>query len=73
MGRVASTHEDNVEDNINILLTKDPAKRKIRLGKQKYKVTVDGVDHQIYDTDVVEFDGQQLTGKELYEKLNPNC
>lgn len=31
MGRVASTHEYNVEDNINILLTKDPAKRKIRL------------------------------------------
>lgn len=56
----------SLEDRISALTTKDPNKLKVYSGSQQYIVTINGIDHQIKEEDVVEFDGQQLTGKELY-------
>lgn len=56
----------SLEDRISALTTKDPNKLKVYSGSQQYIVTINGFDHQIKEEDVVGFDGQQLTGKELY-------
>ena len=56
-----------LEDRISALTTKDPAKLAVYLGAHQYIVTINGVDHQITEHTVVDFDGRRMTGKELYE------
>jgi len=38
-------------------------------GFKRFEVSINGVVHQIRDVDAVNFDGEQLTGEQLYEKL----
>lgn len=59
----------SLEDRISALTTKDPAKLKVYAGSKQFDLTVNGVTHRILEEDVVSYDGQQLTGLELYEKL----
>ena len=58
-----------LEDKINTLLTKDPNKIVVYAGHRQYEVTVNGKIHRIKETDVVNYDGIEVTGLELYEKL----
>lgn len=60
---------NSLEDYISALTTKDPNKLKIYAGSKQFEVTVNGVVHRIREEDVVSFDGQQLNGAQLYEKL----
>ena len=59
----------SLEDKINALLTKDPNKLAVYAGHRQYEVTVNGKTHRIKETDVVNYDGIEITGLELYEKL----
>ena len=59
-----------VEDRINALLTKDPNKLAVYTGYKQYKVTINGITHLISEDTMVEYDGQILTGEQLYEKLS---
>ena len=63
---------NSLEDYISALLSKDPNKLKVYAGSKQFIVTINGVDHTILEDDVVNFNGDQLTGKELYAKLH-NC
>ena len=58
-----------LEDRISALTTKDPNKLKVYSGYRQFDLTINGVTHRICEEDVVSYDGQQLTGIELYEKL----
>jgi DNA polymerase I len=60
---------NSLEDMISALTTKDPNKLRVYSGFKQYNVTVNGIVHRIRETDVVSFDGQQLNGEQLYEKL----
>ena len=60
---------NSLEDKINTLLTRDPNKEKVYAGHRQYEVTVNGKTHRIKETDVVNYDGIEITGLELYEKL----
>lgn len=60
---------NSLEDMISALTTKDPNKLKVYAGSKQFDVTVNGVIHRIREEDVVNFDGQQLNGIELYAKL----
>lgn len=59
----------SLEDYISALTTKDPNKLRVYAGFKQFDVTVNGITHRIRDTNVVSYDGQQITGEELYEKL----
>ena len=59
----------SLEDRINALLTKDTNKLKVYAGSKQYDLVINGINHRIREDDVVKYDGQQLTGAELYEKL----
>ena len=59
----------SLEDRINTLLTKDKNKVKVYAGSKQYDLVINGINHRIREDDVVKYDGQQLTGAELYEKL----
>ena len=58
-----------LEEMTNSLLTKDPNKLAVYAGHKQYEITVNGKIHRIKETDVVRYDGIELTGLELYEKL----
>ena len=60
---------NSLEDMISALTTKDPNKLKVYAGSKQFDVTVNGVTHRIREEDVVKYDGQELNGAELYEKL----
>ena len=60
---------NSLEDKINTLLTRDPNKIAVYAGHRQYEVTVNGKTHRIKETDVVNYDGIEITGLELYEKL----
>jgi len=60
---------NSLEDMISALTTKDPNKLKVYAGSKQFDVTVNGVTHRIREEDVVNYDGQELNGVELYEKL----
>ena len=59
-----------MEDRISALTTKDPEKLKVYIGIKQYKVTINGITHLISEDTMVEYDGQILTGEQLYEKLS---
>ena len=59
----------SLEDRISALTTKDPNKLKVYAGSKQFVVTINGTDHHIKEEDVVSYDGQELTGIQLYEKL----
>lgn len=63
---------NSLEDMISALTTKDPNKLKVYAGSKQFDVTINGVTHRIREEDEVNFDGQQITGIELYAKLQ-NC
>lgn len=60
---------NSLEDYISALTTKDPNKLKVYAGSKQFDVSINGVIHRIREEDVVNFDGQQLNGLELYAKL----
>ena len=60
---------NSLEDYISALTTKDPNKLRVYAGFKQFEITINGITHRIRDTDVVNFDGEHLTGEELYEKL----
>lgn len=60
---------DSLEDRISALTTKDPNKLKVYSGLKQYDITINGKTHRITEEDVVSYDGVELTGEELYEKL----
>lgn len=59
----------SLEDKISALTTKDPNKLKVYSGLKQYDITINGKTHRINEEDVVSYDGVELTGEELYEKL----
>lgn len=59
----------SLEDRISALTTKDPNKLRVYAGFKQFEITINGITHRIRDIDVVNFDGEHLTGEELYEKL----
>lgn len=60
---------NSLEDYISALTTKDPNKLKVYSGLKQYDITINGKTHRINEEDVVSYDGVELTGAELYEKL----
>lgn len=60
---------NSLEDMISALTTKDPNKLKVYAGSKQFDVTVNGVTHRIREEDVVKYDGKEINGSELYEKL----
>lgn len=58
-----------LEDRISALTTKDPNKLKIYIGVHQYELSINSVVHQIQGDQVLRYDGQELTGDQLYEKL----
>lgn len=60
---------NSLEDMISALTTKDPNKLKVYAGSKQFDITVNGAVHRIREEDVVNFDGQQITGVDLYAKL----
>ena len=67
--RLTTYVEHIVEDRINALLTKDPNKLKVYVGYKQYQLEINGVIHLISEDTVISYEGQQLTGQQLYEKL----
>ena len=59
-----------VEDKINALLTKDPNKLKVYTGYKQYELEINGIIHLISEDTILEYEGNLLTGEELYEKLS---
>lgn len=59
----------SLEERVNTILTGDPNKRAVYLGHKKYELVIDGKLHHIYDDMEVSYDGQIMTGEELYELL----
>lgn len=60
----------SLEDYISALTTKDPEKLKVYTGVKQYEVIINGVSHLISEDTMVEYDGNLITGEELYEKLS---
>lgn len=60
---------NSLEDYISALTTKDPNKLKVYSGLKQYDITINGKTHRINEEDVVSYDGVELTGEELHEKL----
>ena len=60
----------SLEDRINALLTKDKNKLKVYMGYKQYQLEINGVIHLISEDTMLEYDGNLLTGEELYEKLS---
>ena len=60
----------SLEDRINALLTKDPNKLKVYTGYKQYQLEINGVIHLISEDTILEYEGNLLTGEELYEKLS---
>lgn len=60
---------NSLEDYISALTTKDPNKLRVYAGFKQFDVTVNGITHRILDKDVVSYDGEEITGEQLYEKL----
>jgi DNA polymerase-1 len=63
---------NSLEDMISALTTKDPNKLKVYAGSKQFDVCINGVTHRIREEDVVNFDGQEITGIQLYAQLS-NC
>jgi len=63
---------NSLEDYISALTTKDPNKLRVYSGYKQFDLIVNGITHRIRDIDVVRYDGQEITGEQLYEKLQ-NC
>lgn len=61
---------NSLEDMISALTTKDPNKLKVYSGSKQFDLTINGAVHRIREETMVRYDGQQLTGSELYEKLH---
>lgn len=59
-----------VEDRIDALKTKDTNKLKVYMGYKQYQLEINGVIHLISEDTMLEYDGNLLTGEELYEKLS---
>ena len=59
-----------VEDRINALLTKDPNKLKVYTGYKQYELEINGIIYLISEDTILEYEGNLLTGEELYEKLS---
>jgi hypothetical protein len=59
----------SLEDRISALTTKDSNKLRVYSGDTQFNLEINGVSHHILGTDVLEYDGQKLTGNQLYEKL----
>lgn len=57
----------SLEDRISALLTKDPNKLAVYQGHLLYKITINGVDTIVADTDTVVYKNKKYTGKEFYE------
>ena len=60
---------NSLEDYISALTTKDPNKLKVYEGLNQFVITVNGINHQINENTIVEFDGENITGKDLYARL----
>ena len=60
---------NSLEDYISALTTKDPNKLKVYSGLKQYKVTVNGKTQIITEESEIKYEGEILTGGELYEKL----
>lgn len=60
----------SLEDRINALLTKDPNKLKVYTGYKQYELEINGIIHLISEDTILEYEGNLLTGEELYEKLS---
>lgn len=60
----------SLEDRINALLTKDPNKLRVYAGSKQFDLSINGITHRIREEDVVNYDGEELTGLQLYEKLS---
>lgn len=56
----------SLEDRINALLTKDPAKLKVYQGHNVYELNIDGIIHHIRDDSTVVYDGKTYSGEEFY-------
>ena len=63
---------NSLEDYISALTTKDPNKLKVYEGLNQFIVTVNGINHQINENTIIEYDGKLIKGKELYALLQ-NC
>ena len=61
---------NSLEDRINALLTKDPNKLKVYVGYKQYQLEINGVIHLISEDTILEYEGNLLTGEELYERLS---
>lgn len=59
--------EHIVEDRISALTTKDPEKIKVYLKGIDYKVTIDGAEYHISNSDFIEYDGKEYKADEFYE------
>lgn len=60
----------SLEDVISAVTTKDPNKLKIYEGIRQYELTINGETHLIEENTMIEYEGQILTGDQLYEKLS---
>lgn len=60
---------NSLEDYISALTTKDPNKLKVYEGLNQFIVTVNGINHQINENTIVDFDGELINGKDLYARL----
>lgn len=60
---------NSLEDYISALTTKDPNKLRVYSGDRQYEVTINGKTQTILGDTIVEYDGEQITGDVLYEKL----
>ena len=61
---------NSLEDYISALTTKDPNKLKVYAGSKQFELTINGQAQIIREEDVVNFNGEQITGIQLYEKIH---
>lgn len=59
----------SLEDKISALLTKDKNKLKVYQGEKKFLIELNGESHLILGSTIVEYDGKQISGEQLYELL----
>lgn len=55
---------------VNALLTKDPNKLNVLIGENVYDLELNGNIHRISSNTVINYDGKEIKGEELYELLN---
>lgn len=60
---------NSLEDYISALTTKDPNKLKVYEGLNQFDVEINGKVHRINENTTVDFDGEIITGKTLYARL----